>query len=203
MLNIVIFGPPGCGKSTQSARLTSKYNLVHLSTGDVIRKEIKSGSELGIELESIVGKGELVPYNMIIKILESALVQNKNSNGFIFDGFPRTIDQAIDLDKILAKDKQEISTAISLCLHDKKAIERLLNRAKLEGRKDDTENVVKNRLKVYKEETYPLISYYHSQGKYLEVKGDCSINDIFYNITNIIEEKMALAQIDNNILNIL
>ena len=189
MLNIVIFGPPGCGKGTQSVRLTEKYNLVHLSTGDVIRKEIKSGSDFGLQLSSIVEKGELVPYELIIKILESALAQNKSSNGFIFDGFPRTIDQAIDLDKILAKDNQAISMVVSLCIHDEKVVERLLNRAKIEGRKDDTEDVIKNRLRVYKEQTCPLIDFYRKQGKYVEVDGDCGIDDIFCQISKIIDSK--------------
>ena len=189
MLNIVIFGPPGCGKGTQSAKLTEKYNLVHLSTGDVIRKEIKSGSDFGIQLKAIVEKGELVPYELIIKILESALAQNQSSNGFIFDGFPRTIDQAVDLDEILAKDNQSISMVVSLCIHDDKVVERLLNRAKIEGRKDDTEDVIKNRLKVYKEQTCPLIDFYRKQGKYVEVNGDCDINDIFCQVSKIIDSK--------------
>ena len=189
MLNIVIFGPPGCGKGTQSVRLTEKYNLVHLSTGDVIRKEIKSGSDFGLQLSSIVEKGELVPYELIIKILESALAQNKSSNGFIFDGFPRTIDQAIDLDKILAKDNQAISMVVSLCIHDEKVVERLLNRAKIEGRKDDNEDVIKNRLRIYKEQTCTLIDFYRKQGKYVEVDGDCGIYDIFCQISKIIDSK--------------
>ena len=103
MLNIIIFGPPGCGKGTQSVRIAKRYNLLHISTGDIIRNEIKSGSKFGIQLKTIVEKGELVPYELIIKILESALVKNKNTEGYIFDGYPRTIKQAIDLDKILKK----------------------------------------------------------------------------------------------------
>lgn len=190
MLNIVIFGPPGCGKGTQSAKLIDKYNLVHLSTGDVIRKEIKSGSEFGQQLQNIVEKGELVPYELIIKILESALAKNKNATGFIFDGFPRTIAQAEDLDKILAKDGQEVSMVVSLCIHDDKVVERLLNRAKIEGRKDDTEDVIKNRLKVYKEQTCPLIDFYRKQGKYIEVDGDCAIDDIFCQISKIVDQKL-------------
>jgi adenylate kinase len=193
MLNIVIFGPPGCGKGTQSAMLTEKYNLVHLSTGDVIRKEIKSGSDFGIQLKAIVEKGELVPYELIIKILESALAMNKNASGFIFDGFPRTIAQANDLDEILASDHQSISMVISLCIHDEKVIERLLNRAKIEGRKDDTEDVIINRLKIYKEQTCPLIDFYKKQGKYVEIEGDCSIDDIFGQISKIIDRQTITA----------
>jgi len=190
MLNIVIFGPPGCGKGTQSAKLIDKYNLVHLSTGDVIRREIKSGSEFGQQLKGIVEKGELVPYELIIKILESALAQNKGANGFIFDGFPRTIAQAKDLDTILANDDQAVTMVVSLCIHDDKVVERLLNRAKIEGRKDDTENVIKNRLQVYKEQTCPLIDFYRTQGKYVEVEGDCAIDDIFCQISKIVDKKL-------------
>lgn len=193
MLNIVIFGPPGCGKGTQSAKLIEKYQLVHLSTGDVIRKEIKSGSDFGKQLQSIVEKGELVPYELIISILESVLEQNRFANGLIFDGFPRTLNQAKDLDRLLANDDHEISMVVSLCIHDDKVVERLLNRAKIEGRKDDTEDVIKNRLKIYKEKTYPLIDYYKEQGKYVQVAGDCAIDDIFYKISKVIDERMATA----------
>lgn len=193
MLNIVIFGPPGCGKGTQSAKLIEKYKLVHLSTGDVIRKEIKSGSEFGKQLQNIVEKGELVPYELIIKILESALDRNKSASGFIFDGFPRTIAQAEDLDKILAKDNQSISMVVSLCIHDDKVVERLLKRAQIEGRKDDTEEVITNRLKIYKEQTCPLINFYRNQGKYVEVEGDCGIDDIFCQISKIVDGKLAMA----------
>ncbi len=193
MFNIVIFGPPGCGKGTQSARLTEKYNLFHLSTGDAIRKEIKSGSSLGENLKSIVEKGELVPYNMIIQILEEVIDNNRDVCGFIFDGFPRTIEQAEDLDRILARDNQKVSVVISLCIEDDKVVERLLNRAKIEGRKDDTEEVIKNRLKIYKEQTLPLINYYKKQGKYVDIDGDCGINDIFCHISKILDNKMQPA----------
>ncbi len=189
MLNIIIFGPPGCGKGTQSSKITEKYNLVHISTGDIIRKEIKSSSEFGIQLKSIVEKGELVPYDLIIKILESALVKNKNSNGFIFDGFPRTIDQAVDLDNILTKDNTSISMVLSLTVEDDVVVERLLKRAQIEGRKDDTEDVIKNRLKIYKAETFPLIERYKEQGKYYEVEGCNSIDKIFECASDIIDKK--------------
>ena len=187
ILNIIIFGPPGCGKGTQSAKITEKYNLVHISTGDIIRKEIKSHSEFGILLKAIVEKGELVPYELIIKILESALAKNKNANGFIFDGFPRTIDQATDLDKILKKDNKSISLVLSLKVEDDVVIERLLKRAQIEGRKDDTEDVIKNRLKIYKDETYPLIALYKDQGKYFEVEGSNTIDEIFKSASDIID----------------
>ena len=189
MLNIVIFGPPGCGKGTQSSKISSKYNLVHLSTGEIIRDEINSESELGKLLKAIVEKGELVPYELIIAILESALKQNKSASGFIFDGFPRTIKQAEDLDKILAKDNKDIAMVLSLSVEDNEVIERLLHRAKKDGRSDDTKEVIENRLKVYKKQTLPLKEWYNKQGKLIEVKGDCNIDNIFSNICEIIEEK--------------
>lgn len=189
MLNIIIFGPPGCGKGTQSVMIAKKYDLVHLSTGDVIRNEIKSGSEFGIQLKTIVEKGELVPYELIIRILESALAKNKNTNGTIFDGFPRTIEQATDLDKILKKDDESITMVLGLKVEDDELLGRLLKRAKIEGRKDDTEDVIKNRLKIYKEETSPLIDWYEGQGKYFEFNGDGSIDEIFDKACQIIESK--------------
>lgn len=194
MLNIIIFGPPGCGKGTQSTKITEKYNLVHISTGDIIRKEIKSNSELGIQLKAIVEKGELVPYELIIKILESALEKNKDANGFIFDGFPRTIDQATDLDKILKKDGKSITMVLSLKIEDEVVVERLLRRAQIEGRKDDTEDVIKNRLKIYKEETFPLIALYKDLGKYHEVEGCNSIDEIFDCAADIIDSKYELIK---------
>ncbi len=194
MLNIIIFGPPGCGKGTQSSKITEKYKLVHISTGDIIRKEIKSGSEFGIQLKAIVEKGELVPYELIIKILESALVRSKNAKGFIFDGFPRTIDQATDLDKILAKDNTSISMVLSLKIEDDVVVQRLLKRAQIEGRKDDTEEVIKNRLKIYKAETFPLIELYKKQGKYFEVEGCNSIDEIFECAADIIDSKYELIK---------
>lgn len=187
MFNIIIFGPPGCGKGTQSSRITEKYNLVHISTGDIIRKQIKSGSDLGNQLKSIVEKGELVPYVLIIKILESAIQSNGDVKGFIFDGFPRTIRQAEDLDKILANENRAISIVLSLKVEDDVVVDRLLKRAEIEGRKDDTEEVIINRLSIYKDETYPLIAYYKKQGKYFEVDGCNSIDEIFECASEIIE----------------
>ncbi len=194
MLNIIIFGPPGCGKGTQSSKITEKYQLVHISTGDIIRKEIKSGSEFGIQLKAIVEKGELVPYELIIKILESALVKSKNVKGFIFDGFPRTIEQATDLDNILAKDNTSISMVLSLKVEDDVVVERLLKRAQIEGRKDDTKDVIQNRLKVYKAETFPLVELYKRQGKYFEVEGCNSIDEIFECASDIIDERYEVLK---------
>ena len=130
---------------------------------------------------------------MIIKILKESIEKNKNTSGFIFDGFPRTIKQAEDLDKILNDEDQEISVVISLCIDDDRVVERLLKRAKIEGRKDDNEEVISNRLKVYKEQTLPLIEFYKKQGKYVQVDGDCGIDDIFCQISKILDKKLQTA----------
>ena len=193
MLNIIIFGPPGCGKGTQSVRIAKRYNLLHISTGDIIRNEIKSGSKFGIQLKTIVEKGELVPYELIIKILESALVKNKNTEGYIFDGYPRTIKQAIDLDKIFKKENETISMVLGLKVGDDKILNRLLKRAKVEGRKDDTEDVIKNRLKIYRDETCPLIHWYEERGKFIELMGDCSIDEIFEQTCQLIDSKLEVT----------
>jgi|FLOH01.1.fsa_nt_gi adenylate kinase len=190
MLNIIIFGPPGSGKGTQSVKIAEKFNLVHISTGFIIRNEIKSGSELGKLLKSIVDKGNFVPFKLIIKILDSILIKTKNANGYIFDGFPRTIEQAHYLDNILNKDNGSISLVLCLKVEDEILINRLLKRATIEGRKDDNEAVIKNRLQIYKSETYPLISWYKKQGKYNEIPGNKSINEIFEQVCKLINSKI-------------
>lgn len=191
MFNIIIFGPPGSGKGTQSAKIAEKFNLVHISTGTIIRNEIKSGSEFGSLLKSIVDKGELVPYKLIIRILNSVLIKNKNADGYIFDGFPRTIEQAIRLDKILKKDNESIAIVISLKIKDDILIKRLLKRSRIEGRKDDTVAVIKNRLNIYKDQTLPLIAWYKRQGDYSEIMGNCSINKIFEQACKLIMRKQG------------
>lgn len=189
MLNIIIFGPPGSGKGTQSAKIAQKFNLVHISTGFIIRNEIKSGSEFGKLLKSIVDDGNFVPFELIVKILDSALIKSKNANGYIFDGFPRTIEQASYLDNILKKDNDSISLVLCLKAEDDILVNRLLKRSTIEGRNDDNEAVIKNRLQIYKSETYPLISWYKKQGKYNEIHGNKSINEIFEQTCKLVESK--------------
>lgn len=187
MFNLILFGPPGSGKGTQSMKIAEKYHLAHISTGDIFRREIKNKTDLGLRVQSIIEKGELVPDELLIEILENAMDQEQDKRGFIFDGFPRTIRQANDLDKLMARRNDCVSLVLALDVDESEVIKRLLLRAKEEGRKDDTEEVIKNRLEVYKKQTHPLIDYYKKQDKFKSVNGVGSIEEIFNNICREID----------------
>ncbi len=193
MLNIVIFGAPGSGKGTQSNYLKEKYGLEHISTGDLLRAEIAQKSELGKMAENYIAKGQLVPDEVVIGMLEETVKKNPNAKGFIFDGFPRTLAQGEALDKILKKFGQEISIVISLEVDDEELINRLLKRGELMGRSDDNRETIESRLKVYYNQTAPLKEFYAKQGKLIEIKGKGSIEEIFASIAqavnNVIAEK--------------
>jgi adenylate kinase len=191
MFNLILFGPPGSGKGTQSSRIAEKYNLVHTSTGDIFRKEIRNGSPLGIKVQGIIEKGELVPDDLLVDILRSALQRaTGNINGFVLDGFPRTIRQAGDLDKLLKETGESVSLVLALDVDEEEVVTRLLKRAQLEGRKDDTEEVIRNRMKVYHAQTHPLMEYYNKQGKFTSIPGVGSIDDIFTDICKVIDKSM-------------
>ena len=180
MLNVVLFGPPGAGKGTQAETLLEKYGLVHLSTGDILRGEIKKESELGLEAKKYMDKGELLPDNLIVEMMESIIDQNSDAKGFIFDGFPRTTSQAEELDKMLAKKQTPISVMLALEVDKDELVKRLLLRGKDSGRADDQdESIIENRIKVYNESTAPVIDYYAAQGKYTGVDGMGTIEEIF------------------------
>lgn len=184
MLNIVLFGPPGAGKGTQAVNLKEKYNLVHLSTGDILRKEIGDGSDLGNLAKSYMDKGELVPDGVVIDMIENCLNDHKDENGFIFDGFPRTTEQARALDELLAKHGTEIDTMLSLEVDDEELVDRIVKRGKISGREDDkNESVIFNRIITYNKKTAPLKNYYDEQGKYNSIKGTGSIGDVFERLT--------------------
>lgn len=183
MLNLILFGPPGSGKGTQSLMIAEKFNLAHISTGDIFRAEIRNKTGLGLKVQSIIEKGELVPDVLLIEILENALDKLHGKSGYIFDGFPRTRQQAEDLDAMLKKRGEAVTLVLALEVDQAEVIKRLLNRAKLEGRKDDTEEVILNRMEVYHNQTAPLIEYYEKQGKFKQVKGVGSIDDIFESIS--------------------
>ena len=179
MLNIVLFGPPGAGKGTQSTNLITKYNLVHLSTGDIFRANIKGNTELGKLAKSYIDKGALVPDEVTIKMLQAEVEKHEDPKGFIFDGFPRTVSQAEALDKFLATKQAEITKMVALEVNEVELKTRLIERAKTSGRPDDAdENIIQNRIDVYNKETSPVAEFYKAQNKYHGVDGIGSIEDI-------------------------
>lgn len=179
MYNIIIFGPPGSGKGTQSTKLAEKYSLTHISTGDIFRAEIKAESELGLRVKSIIEKGELVSDELLVDLLRSAMDKHPGTGGFLFDGYPRTIQQAHDLEKLLAEKNAAVDIVLALDVDDDELMARLLKRAEIEGRKDDTAEVISNRLGVYHSQTKPLMDHYEAQGKLESVNGIGSIDEIF------------------------
>ena len=179
MLNIVLFGPPGAGKGTQSERLIEQYGLIHLSTGDVFRANIKGETELGQLAKSYMDKGQLVPDDVTINMLRSEVMKYENSAGFIFDGFPRTHAQALALDTFLATLNTEITSMLALEVEEEELKERLKKRAEVSGRVDDADpNVIQNRIQVYNNETAPVKSFYQAQNKYIAIDGIGSIDTI-------------------------
>jgi adenylate kinase len=188
MLNLVLFGPPGAGKGTQSQKLIDKYKLVHLSTGDILRNEIANGTQLGLEAKKLMDQGILVPDEVVIGMIGNKLDDNKEANGFIFDGFPRTISQAEALDKLLASKNSSISGMIALEVDDEELQKRLLSRGKESGRPDDAnEDIIRKRIQEYNSKTAPVANFYKSQGKYASINGVGSIYEIFSSITNKID----------------
>jgi adenylate kinase len=189
MLNIVLFGPPGAGKGTQSKKLCDKYQLIHLSTGDLLRDEISRATQLGMQAKSLMDKGELVSDEVVIGMIDSKLNANPQSKGFIFDGFPRTQAQARALDELLDKKKAPISMMVALEVNDEELLHRLLLRGADSGRADDRdENVIRRRIFNYNNQTAPLKKYYSEQKKFHSVYGMGSIDDIF---------ELLVATIDN------
>ena len=180
MINLVLFGPPGAGKGTQSARLIEKYNLVHLSTGDILRGEIANGTPLGLEAKKLMDQGILVPDEVVIGMISNQLDQNAAAKGFIFDGFPRTQAQAQALDKLLAEKGTGIDVMLALNVPDEELIARILNRGKDSGRSDDSDPaIIRKRIDEYNAKTAPLIEYYRDQNKLQLVEGLGSVEHIF------------------------
>jgi len=189
MLNLVLFGPPGAGKGTQSEKLISNYQLVHLSTGDILRGEIKKQTALGLEAKKLMDAGILVPDEVVIGMIGNKLEENKNSNGFIFDGFPRTTAQAEALDKLLAEKNTSVSMMLALEVDNEELTKRLLLRGKDSGRADDSdESIIRNRIAEYNKKTAPLKDYYTSQRKFHAVNGIGSIDEIFSALCKLIDK---------------
>ena len=191
MFNLILFGPPGSGKGTQSEKLVEKYGFVHLSTGGLLREEIANRTPLGLEAKNFLDKGQLVPDEVVIGIIDSCLEHHKQVPGFLFDGFPRTAQQAQALDKLLSLRKTEISLVLSLDVTEEELIRRLINRGKTSGRTDDTnETVIHHRFTVYKTETAPIAEHYKKLKRFQLVKGEGSVDEIFDLLCQAIDKRM-------------
>lgn len=189
MTNFLIFGPPGSGKGTQSVKLADKYNLIHLSTGDMLRDEVASKTELGLKVEGIMKKGELVPDEIVIQMISGRVDSNSTAEGFIFDGFPRTVEQAKALDNALAEKNTSICKMLVLEVEHDELVKRLVLRAGVSGRADDKdESVIENRIRVYREKTEPVMNYYKDHGKYKPVNGMGDIDEIFERLCNVMND---------------
>jgi len=189
MLNIVLFGPPGAGKGTQSEKLIAKYHLTHLSTGDLFRKHLGEGTELGKLAKKYMDQGHLVPDEVVISMVEDKITHTKDAQGFIFDGFPRTVAQAEALDKMMEKNHMSISGMIALDVAEEVLRERIRERGKTSGRVDDQDEAkIQTRIKVYLDETLPVAGYYEKQSKLTKINGVGEIDEIFQNICAVLDK---------------
>ncbi|MBN2682251.1 MAG: adenylate kinase [Bacteroidales bacterium] len=190
MLNIALFGAPGAGKGTQSEKLIKDYNLAYIATGDILRNEIQEGTELGKKAKDIIDRGGLVSDEIIVQIIEKNITSNTEVNGFLFDGFPRTYVQAYILEGLLLKLNTELTCMLSLDITEDEAIARLLNRAKTSGRSDDNLEVIKNRLKEYRDKTLPVANFYKDKNIFMPIEGMGTIDDVYGRINDAIEHTL-------------
>ncbi|MDR2286768.1 MAG: adenylate kinase [Prevotellaceae bacterium] len=196
MFNIILFGPPGAGKGTQAAKLVEMYQLVHLSTGDILRAEMKKNSPLGQKVKNLIEKGELVPDETVIELIRENLNNNRTAAGFIFDGFPRTVEQAKSLDEMLQKESLNIALMATLEVEEEELIARILLRGQGSGRIDDSDcTIIKNRIKVYNEQTAPVAEYYRQQGKHVSVDNMGTIENTFSQLQAHIGKVNALTNL--------
>jgi len=193
MFNIILFGPPGSGKGTQSEKLIAAYGFVHLSTGDILRKEIAAATSLGLEAKSLMDKGILVPDEVVVGMISSALEANPNAKGFLFDGFPRTEAQSIALDKLLAEKHTEIGVVLALDVRNDELVKRLLQRGLTSGRPDDiNETIISNRIQEYQTKTMVVANYYHKFDKVVHIKGEGTVDDIFGSLCSEIDKRLSI-----------
>lgn len=189
MLNFLIFGPPGSGKGTQSVEMAEKYNLLHLSTGDMLRAEIESGTELGTRVSGIMSRGELVPDEVVIAMIGARIDAEKSKAGFLYDGFPRTVEQAIALEKMIEGKGMKINAMLALDVDHDELVKRLLGRGADSNRADDQDiNVIENRIEVYRSKTEPLADHYRRKGLYRSVNGMGTIDEIFDRLCTAVEK---------------
>lgn len=192
MFNIILFGPPGSGKGTQSEKLIATYGLIHLSTGDLLRSEISRKTPLGLEAKSIMDSGQLVPDEVVVGMISSALDANPVAKGFLFDGFPRTVAQSEALDKLLALKNTTIGIVLALDVSEEELVQRLLNRGLTSGRSDDTnEAVIRARIIEYQNKTTVVADYYSKAGKVVSVKGEGTVDQIFASLCSEIDKRMS------------
>jgi adenylate kinase len=190
MFNLILFGPPGSGKGTQSEKLIQKYGLMHVSTGNLLREEIANKTALGLSAKGYMDKGQLVPDEVVIGMIRSAIENNPASKGFLFDGFPRTVAQSIALDSLLAEKNSEIAMVLALEVSEDELIGRLINRGKTSGRSDDTnENVIRARITEYEDKTAHVAGYYRKYDKVVRVKGEGTIDEIFESLCREISKR--------------
>ena len=191
MFNLILFGPPGSGKGTQSDKLVAKYGLVHLSTGNLLREEIATKTPLGLQAMRFMDKGQLVPDEVVIGMVDSQFDKHKEAKGFLFDGFPRTVAQAKALDKLLELKNTEISKVLILDVDEEELLKRLILRGKTSGRSDDAdENILRSRQDVYKKETLPVAAYYTKANKVVHIDGIGGIDNIFERLSSVIDKKI-------------
>jgi adenylate kinase len=191
MFNLILFGPPGSGKGTQSDKLVAKYELVHLSTGNLLREEIAARTPLGLQAMKFMDKGQLVPDEVVIGMVDSHFDKHKDARGYLFDGFPRTVAQAKALDQLLELKKTGINNVLILDVDEEELLKRLILRGKTSGRSDDAdEGILRSRQDVYKKETLPVAAYYSKAGKVTNIDGMGGINEIFDRLCSQIDKKM-------------
>lgn len=192
MFNIILFGPPGSGKGTQSEKLIAAYGLKHLSTGDLLRSEIAAKTPLGLEAKSIMDRGQLVPDEVVVGMISSALENNPQAKGFLFDGFPRTVAQSEALDKLLSLKNSEIGVVLALDVSEEELVSRLLNRGLTSGRSDDTnEAVIRARITEYKNKTSVVAEHYDKTGKVVKVPGEGTVDEIFSALCSEIDRRLS------------